>query len=337
MLVSVQALRALAALAVVTYHALQWAHGGFEIGRAGVDVFFVISGLIIWRVTASRETDPREFVWRRLTRLVPLYWLATLGVFGVALVQPLFLPEVIPSWPHLARSLVFIPHLDPRGLPFPTLPPGWSLDDEMIFYLVFAIALIGPARWRGRTVFTGLLALSVFGFLFPEHYYFLGFNPMLLQFAAGAGLGAAAAHGQLRSRALGAVMLAAALATWIAVRPGAVFTELWRPLLWGVPAVLTVAGVVSLERGGAFAGLSERVRDAAVWFGDGSYAVYLMHLPATAIVAHTVGWSQVWLFLPLSIAASFAAGLAARAWVEKPLLNLLRRGPAARRQAVRAI
>ena len=141
MLLSVQALRALAALAVATYHALQWADGGFEVGRAGVDVFFVISGFIMWHVTAGRDVDPGDFLWRRLTRVAPLYWLATLGVLGVALVWPAFLPEVRPGWTHLALSLAFIPHLDPRGLPFPTLPPGWTLDYEALFYLIFAGAL----------------------------------------------------------------------------------------------------------------------------------------------------------------------------------------------------
>nr|MBA3812498.1 acyltransferase [Caulobacteraceae bacterium] len=101
-LASIQYLRGLAALAVVGYHAGQWREGGFEVGRAGVDVFFVISGVIIWRVTAGRDVPPLAFLWRRLTRVAPLYWLLTLAVAAVAAVWPGFLANVRPGWTHLA-------------------------------------------------------------------------------------------------------------------------------------------------------------------------------------------------------------------------------------------
>jgi exopolysaccharide production protein ExoZ len=323
-LLSIQALRALAAVAVVAYHALQWADGGFDVGRSGVDVFFVISGFIIWRVCAGRDLSPGAFLWRRLTRVAPLYWLTTLALAAVAPVFPAFLPEVRPGLSHLALSLAFIPHLDPRGLPFPTLPPGWTLDYEAAFYLIFAGALAGPRRWRGRIVLGGLAGLTAFGFLDPEPFYFLGANPMLLQFAAGVAIAMAAERRRLPGRAGGAVMLVAALGLWTWVEVGGLFTELWRPLQWGVPAALTVAGAVSLDQRGAFRALPVPVARAILVAGDASYAVYLLHLPATALVAHTLGWSRPGLFLAIAMAASLAAGLAGRALVEKPLLAALR-------------
>src|SRR5437016_2032300 len=71
-LLSVQYLRALAAVAVVVYHAFQWLpDGGFDVGRAGVDVFFVISGFIMWSITAGQPARPGAFLWRRLTRVAP--------------------------------------------------------------------------------------------------------------------------------------------------------------------------------------------------------------------------------------------------------------------------
>ncbi len=334
MLVSIQALRGAAALAVVAYHALQWGDGGFETGRAGVDVFFVISGLIMWRVTAGRGPAPRAFLWRRLTRVAPLYWLATLAVLAAALAWPGFLPEVRPGWAHLILSLAFVPHLDPRGLPFPTLPPGWTLDYEALFYLIVAGALAGPRRWRGRVVVGALAGVTAFGFLYPEPFYFLGANPMLLQFAAGWGLGLAADQRRRIPRGAGAAMMLAALGLWVGEAVLHLFNELWRPLLWGVPALLMVAGALTLEIGAppGTAGPSgpppTGVRSfairSALTLGDASYAIYILHLPATAVVAHTLGWSRAWLFLPASLAASAAAGLAARAWVEKPLLTRLR-------------
>ena len=50
-LISIQYLRAFAALAVVLFHACQWADINFDIGAGGVDVFFIISGFLMWRIT----------------------------------------------------------------------------------------------------------------------------------------------------------------------------------------------------------------------------------------------------------------------------------------------
>jgi exopolysaccharide production protein ExoZ len=321
---SIQYLRAAAALAVAAYHALQWCEGGFDVGRAGVDVFFVISGVIMWRITANRGVSPAAFLWRRFTRVAPLYWLATLFVAAVAAVWPVFLPEVRPGLAHLLLSLAFIPHLDPRGLPFPTLPPGWTLDYEMIFYLVFALALMFPRRLRARVAVGLLLAIVMVGFLFPDSGYFMGANPMLLQFAAGLGLGVFLTEGRTPSSAWGFGLIVAAALIWTLVQVGGLFTELWRPLLWGAPAVLTVAGALAIESGARLRTPKGPLHQGLMALGDASYSIYLFHLPATAIIAHTLGYDRPLLFLPTSMVASVLVGLAVHVGVEKPLLKALR-------------
>ena len=72
-LVSIQYLRAFAALGVVAFHTGR----ATILGQAGVDVFFVISGFIMWMVTAE-PVGPAQFLWHRVVRIVPLYWIATL-------------------------------------------------------------------------------------------------------------------------------------------------------------------------------------------------------------------------------------------------------------------
>lgn len=318
---SIQYLRAFAALSVAAYHAMQWRDEGFDVGRAGVDVFFVISGVIMWRITSGREVAPRAFLWRRVTRVAPLYWIATLLVAAIAAVWPGFLPQVLPGWRHLILSLAFIPHFDPRGRPFPTLPPGWSLIYEAVFYLVFAAALAGPRAWRGRVVVGALFALVAMGVVLKDPVYELGANPLLWQFAAGLGLGVALEHRALPSRPWGWAMIGAALVAWAAIQSSGVFVELWRPFFWGVPATLLVAGALALEAHGPVGDWPTLRR-----LGDASYAIYLFHLPAIALVAHTLGYGQPWLFLPASLAAAAGAGLAVHIGVEKPLLRRLRGG-----------
>jgi exopolysaccharide production protein ExoZ len=362
-LFAIQYLRGGAALAVCAYHALQWCDGGFDVGRAGVDVFFVISGVIMWRITSGAPPRAVAFLWRRFTRVAPLYWAATLLVAAIAEVWPAFLPEVRPGLGHLVLSLAFIPHLDPRGLPFPTLPPGWTLDYEMIFYLVVGASLALGLR-RARLVCGALFVIVVLGFLFPDSAYFLGANPMLLQFAAGVGLAEAGARGLLPRRPVGFGLLAGGLLLFAMVQLGGLFSELWRPLVWGVPATLLVAGALAIELDGprpplervAFVrnqpGALQRAQEpkdrarfsvfadstkthralggplhrALMKLGDASFALYLFHLPATAVIAHTLGYRHEVAFLVASMGVSVAAGLAVHAWIERPLLAWLRRG-----------
>ena len=81
---SIQYLRGFAAFGVLIYHAAERAGGAFGLGAAGVDVFFVISGFIMWVVTCKRSPSPQEFLLKRVQRIVPLYWGLTLLVAGVA-------------------------------------------------------------------------------------------------------------------------------------------------------------------------------------------------------------------------------------------------------------
>jgi peptidoglycan/LPS O-acetylase OafA/YrhL len=83
-------------------------------------------------------------------------------------------------------------------------------------------------------------------------------------------------------------------------------------------------------------GEGTRLARLALVLGDGSYAIYILHLPATALIAHTLGYARPWLFLPAAVAASLAAGLAGRAFVEKPLLECLRGAPGRRGRAITA-
>jgi len=86
---TIQALRAVAALLVVPLHAFEtWGERvdsvapgvKWDNGAAGVDIFFVISGFVM--VISSRRLVDRADAWliflrHRVLRIVPLYWLLT--------------------------------------------------------------------------------------------------------------------------------------------------------------------------------------------------------------------------------------------------------------------
>ena len=103
--------------------------------------------------------------------------------------------------------------------------------------------------------------------------------------------------------------------------------SLQRFLLWGVPSSLLVMGCVFLEKKQVF---------TRVWnnkwirlTGDASYSIYLVHIIVFSMLSQVykrIKWHalpDVSIFLQLALA--IAAGIAFYRWVEKPLLQRLRR------------
>lgn len=316
--VSIQHMRAMAALSVVMFHASQWARINFDIGAAGVDVFFVISGFVMWTVTSGRPTAPLDFIRRRFIRVAPLYWLITILLAIGALVLPGRFPGVDPEPGHVLLSLAFIQHRDPAGQPFPLLAPGWSLNYEAVFYLVFAACLILPQRTRLLALTMALAVLSLAGFAWPPGYVML-LNPMFLQFLAGAWLGRLAQEGLLPERAFGWVMFGVGQTLFGALWLSAIDPDLWRPMIWGLPAFLVVAGVVTVEADGGW----PRWRWLGA-LGDASYALYLTHTVTITLLAMVLSAWNEWVFIPIAVALALLVGLLTHRFVEKPLLVTLR-------------
>ena len=100
---SIQYLRAVAALMVVFHHLIiqidvyEAVLHSISVGAAGVDVFFVISGFVIWFVTYGKEVSAGEFFAKRVIRVVPIYWLITLVIAVAATAAP-HLFQVDPVW-----------------------------------------------------------------------------------------------------------------------------------------------------------------------------------------------------------------------------------------------
>src|SRR5437588_12986370 len=107
MLYNIQAARAFAALAVSYLHISLQARYLPVFGYFGVDVFFVISGFIMSLILDSGED---HFFYRRITRIVPLYWAMSVGVFIIAMISPSLLASSTANIDNLLKSLFFIPY-----------------------------------------------------------------------------------------------------------------------------------------------------------------------------------------------------------------------------------
>ncbi len=318
-LASIQVLRAAAALSVALFHAAQWSRLDFAVGAAGVDVFFVISGFVLWTACEARPQSPAAFLLARARRILPLYWIATLAVAAIAIVAPMALPIVLFDFRHLVLSLLLLPHSDPAGGPFPLLPTGWTLTYEALFYLVMALALAAPKDRRLQIVSGLLLAASLIGFAYHGWYTLLA-NPLLLEFLAGVGLARLWAKGRFERlpQAFGPGLIVAGVLILTVCQVSGLRDDFLRPFVWGPPAALIVAGALKLEADGWIG--SGRLARALAAEGGGSYSLYLVQAPAIAVFAWlTPAWPAA-LRAPLSLILAVGLGWLCYRLVERPLL-----------------
>lgn len=314
---SLQSLRAVAALMVLGFHLSQWTGLDFRIGQAGVDLFFVISGAVMWRASSGRSGGGARFLAARAARILPPYWVATLALLVLEMLSPNTLDHLQPETGHLALSLLLIPHLDPEGLPFPFLSQGWTLSYEALFYTLVAASLwLAPAR-RLTFLTAVLIALALAGLAWPPLYSLIA-NPLLLEFLAGVWLARLLEARALPGRTAGWGMIGFGLAAFAALAMLGYYNDLLRPWLWGPPAVTIIGGALALEQAGAAPRLPALER-----LGDASYSLYLWHTIAAALVSLVIS-EQHWAFLPVAAVAALAIAFASRAVIEGPALRLSR-------------
>lgn len=324
-LISVQMLRGAAALSVVLYHVSRVSGREVAVLAGGVDLFFVLSGFILWTASRRSPLAPGPFLLRRAVRVLPLYWLLTLAVTMGALALPARFSSVHPQAAHVVLSLLLIPHYDPAGGSFPIIPVGWTLSYEAAFYLLLAACLKLAMPARLKTLSLVLICIPLFGLAWPAAYQLIA-NPMFLELAAGVWLAELRLSGrwphERRSRLLLAgPLIAAGLIAFAALEAAGGGWDLWRPFLWGPPAAAILAGTVMLEDAAALPRLGW-LRSA----GDASYSLYLTQDLAIGAVLWTLpSKAPVWLLAPAAFLASLLVGAACWRLVERPLLTWLGR------------
>ena len=280
-LLEVDALRGVAAVAVVLFHlttrfnelylpsqppSWQATHG-----HLGVNLFFIISGFVIF-MTLDRTRRPMDFVVSRFSRLFPAYWCAIALTF--TLTHWMGLPDkTVPLWAALANTLMlhgffFVPHVD--GV-------YWTLEVELLFY--FGMFMLYRSGRLHRVLEAMLLLLG------------LRLVYVLLDRAFGVEL----------SWTLSRLLIlkyipwfALGIAIYGLVHPSPRHTL--RRCLWQVAAALLtlfiadspfmagLAVVLGLLVYGAASGRLPWLRHPVlVWFGSISYPLYLLH--------ENIGWS----------------------------------------------
>lgn len=173
----IQALRGVATILVVLYHATQFfgtyyqispLGGFFLFGFSGVHLFFVLSGFIISMIHSQDIDKPSRylsFIKKRFIRIYPIYW------FFLAIISLWFLHKKMITFYDIYQNIFLL-----------KMPPSfinqvcWTLSFEVFFYIIFSFLILNRILgsilmicWVVAVALTHLFEIQIFCFL---HYAF---------------------------------------------------------------------------------------------------------------------------------------------------------------------
>ena len=320
------AIRGIASLWVVGHHWLPSAsrhlRAIFDPGFLAVDLFFILSGLILARVHAQlTRAELPDFYLRRVFRLYPLHLVCLAWLVGIVA------PSLVGvDWLTLGASAALIhPFLDVAPL---ANPPSWSIGVELGCYLAFPLLLACLRRLDGRAV-SAVMVLALLWIEWRIQFHLLG-----------------ATHGaKAMERGLCGFTLGMAITLWSAP------LERWphAGLLAGTLELVGIVGVVWSIRSlnwalvppccslllvglGFDRGLVARALRAQpwVWLGRISFSIYLAHYPlllcAQRVMSPTrFGEQGQWLWYAGLLVALLALSTLLWRYIEEPGRSLPRR------------
>ena len=288
MLVGIQLLRFVAAASVLFAHSLHQFEGLKPVGVFGVDIFFVISGFIIFYIT---EKDSSMFLIKRLVRIVPLYWAFTLLLAMVTLILPDLLKSARFDPVHILASLLFVPYWTETTMFSPILKLGWTLNLEMLFYFIFFAAMRVSHKHRGIIASVMLIFLFVIlNLLDIDERSALKFYSASMWFEFIFGMCLAMSLPRLRALRLSAVPLVCSLLVGGSILVYSDYVlesgRVYRVLYWGIPSIFVVASVILLE--GRIQTFGAKFSSLSVWLGEMSYPMYLIHIYVIVVIHRLV-------------------------------------------------
>jgi peptidoglycan/LPS O-acetylase OafA/YrhL len=348
-------LRGIAALGVLVLHVWMFSYGDqhkppkgfldFTLGelRLGVQLFFVLSGFLIFRPFVAAALDGarrvpslKRYIIRRAARILPGYWLALGASFFLLrhLDHPMQVdPALLPVFLVFAQNHFeeTIKHLD---------PPMWTLAIEVSFYATLPLAgLVAVKLCRARRA--ALLALTLlitaagalstilaYTHTWPETLS-TSLLPHLVEFGAGMTV-AVLLHGRrLDARRAAPLLLAGVVIVivnswWHATGVG---SKDVRSLIGDAPGIAGLAMIIATLVAGPWRA-TLLARGPAKWLGSISYGVYLIHFPVIVFLRMTERWPEGdHLGRQLLTVMAITLPAATLSWflVEKPAIRWARR------------
>lgn len=165
---AVDYLRGCMALAIMIYHFYTWSSGHPDgnsilgrLGIYGVSIFYILSGMSLYVAyieTSWSKGELLKFWKRRLLRIAPVYWVACIAVLFLLKGYRNHSMETILGNLTLTFGFLDYTHYIPTG--------GWSIGNEICFYLVFPILIISSRNTYAFTTLSIMLFAAYVQFAF---------------------------------------------------------------------------------------------------------------------------------------------------------------------------
>lgn len=294
---SLQGGRAIAAIMVVLFH-LAGAIAAdkyfgikefaipFSFGHSGVPFFFVLSGFIIFTAHKNDIFKPiklRDYIWKRIIRIYPTYWIIFFCVFFMALSSSTLRNTVPHDFYTIIKTLILIPQ-DPSiigGTGSPVLGVAWTLQYEMVFYLFFSALIIN----RILSIF---LAISIAGIYlykltgYMPNFFILNFisSDYILLFCMGVLVAFLNSSRLIINRPIFFITAGTLTFIFIALNEVINIKLSMEIILYGLSSSLLIFGLVRSENSGRIFIGDKKMQ----LLGDSSYALYLIHYPLISVM-----------------------------------------------------
>lgn len=340
---NIQGLRGIAVLFVIFFHLLlveeKYDQNSlipkfFSFGVSGVDIFFVISGFVIVAVTRGQfniKGAPFRFIYHRISRIYPLYWIYSTIVLVLFLIKPTWVNSAQGNQVDIVSSFLLLPQ---NMLPLVNV--GWSLIHEMYFYgFFFSLMLLIPEKMLAQVLSIWASAICIYQttYISDNAWLKLIFHPLTLEFIGGCFIAlyyySTENHCNKNSMRLLAILGLVLLVGHYKIeqfnKEIYLYAWWWRVLTLGIPSLCIVHALVQLERNLCF---------FPSWLntiGDASFSLYLSHI----MVLSTLGrmwrlfpnygiWDNL-IAIPLLIAGVLSYGLISYRLLEKPIMQICRK------------
>ncbi|MBU1351292.1 MAG: acyltransferase [Gammaproteobacteria bacterium] len=310
---------------------LSWTSAITRWGFSGVDIFFALSGFVVYR--SARRSIPAQGIWpfarKRLLRIYMGYWPVLLLIaLTTVFVHHAPLPDL--------KKMVFSTLLLYPNIWDNWLQPAWSLTMEIYFYLWIALIALLPQRHQIKAIACMMMLLAAWGFgwlIADRQGVFNGQQPLRFVFT---GLGIEFLAGALLARAYDrqvrffrtprialplCLLLMAAGLGFGSLSPYFDRVEVMRAASFGVMGVSALVLALTLEH--------TRSTPPAwlVLVGDASYSLYLLHtflLDASGRMRMDLGISSppaLLLYMAVLPVVIILLSVWWFRWVEKPIMK----------------
>lgn len=318
---SIQLLRALAALMVVVQHShiafganekeqLRWWPGFSDFGWLGVSLFFVISGFIISSVLSRPNFSIGHYFYHRFMRIYPLYW----GVMAVGLYY-----YYTRSWfkyavdslgtEGMVKSFLIYPQ---KAHPF--WEPGWSLEHEVIFYII--AAMVAPILGL-RLLAASTILLGIIGLFFHSSWDYHLFSEAQIFFGAGVVAYLLKNRGWCEAMPIAICSLVLAYGRYYGAFE---FDIRFTSVAYAVGAAAFIIALLDIER------LGWKVPMLFVMIGNASFSLYLWHwlvIPLASRWKDIGGSPELWRWI--IVVVSVISAIASYYLIERPLISFSHR------------